>query len=391
MSEARSRELKGGDSHMRRLRTAVVLSVVLALLLALSAVPTTAADNRVYVRDVQITTNPRYDRDPSLLRANDNTYWLFFARGRDARGIRDNQGYNPDLDYYDVYYKIAPSIPGLQKAKETKIPLVSPDNAQRDISALQSVDGTVWVFVSTGLGVGTDRSIYYYTYDGTWHGPVAIPKTDYAAHVSAVQKNGKIWVFYDIGYTLYVTSYNEAIPSWSAPVLVTDNATIARAIVDDGEFYVVWTNVSGTGIYLSTSADGTVWSSTENPVASWPSQGATNWDPVLMKATDNNNDHDNSSAADKGKDVFRLFWAPDAGAEGQFIATSTSADPANVSSWSPPVRMTTSSSGANSWWDFWPQPYAKGVQYLLYASERNATATKRIDGNIWMMQLRPRQ
>jgi hypothetical protein len=370
---------------MRRSRTVVVASAVLALLLALSAVPALAADNRVDVSDIQITSNPRYDRDPSLLRANDNTYWLFFARGRDARNIRDYEGYNPDLDYYDIYYKIAPSIPGLQKAKETKIPLEPPDNAQRDISAFQSVDGTIWVFVSTGLGQGTQRSIYYYAYDGTWHSPVAIPGTDYAAHISAVQKDGKIWVFYDIGYTLYVTSYDEAALSWSAPVLVTGKATIAKAIVEDGRFYVVWTYVDpianewGTGIYLSTSADGTAWSSTETSVASWQSEGATNWDPVLMKATD------------KGKDVFRLFWAPDAGAEGQFIATSTSADPTNASSWSQPVKMTTSSSGANSWWDFWPQPYAKGVQYLFYTSERNAAATDRIDGNIWMMQLGPRQ
>jgi hypothetical protein len=369
---------------MKRSRTVVVLSAVLALLLALSAVPALADDDSISARDVQITTDPRYDRDPNLLQAKDNTYWLFFARGRDARGVRDYEGYVPDLDYYDVYYKTARSIPGLQKAAETKIPLVAPDNAQRDISALQSHDGTIWVFVSTGLGEGTDRAIYYYTYDGAWHGPTAVPGTDYAAHISSVRKNGKIWVFYDYGYELRVTSYDEAAHSWSAPVVVADNASIAKAIVDDGRFYVVWTYVNehvglwGTGIFLSTSADGTTWASTVEPIAAWPSAGATNWDPVLMKATD------------KGKDVFRLFWAPDIGSEGQFIATSTSRDPTDGDSWSTPVRLTTSSSGAKSWWDFWAQPYAKskGVQYLFYTSEKNAAATDRIDANIWMMPLK---
>lgn len=369
---------------MKRSRTVVILSAALALLLALSALPTLADDNRGYVSNVQITTDPRYDRDPSLLQANDGAYWLFFARGRSTNGVRDVEGYVPDLDYYDVYYKTARSIPGLRKAQETKIPLVAPNNAQRDISALQSHDGIVWVFVSTGLGEGTDRSIYYYTYDGAWHGPTAIPGTEYAAHISAVRKDGKIWVFYDYGYELRVTSCDEDAPGWSTPVLVADNASLAKAIVDEGDFYVVWSYVNehvglwGTGIFLSTSADGTAWASTAAPIAAWPSTGATNWDPVLMKATD------------KGKDVFRLFWSPDVGAEGQFIATSTSHDPTDVTSWSAPVRLTTSSSETSSWWDFWAQPYAKnrGVQYLFYTSERNAAATDRIDANIWMMQLK---
>lgn len=342
---------------------------MLLLAMAMLVTPVLASSKAVKDKAFQVTTNPKYDRNPSLLRAADGTYWLFFARGRDSRGIRGLEGYEPDLDYYDIYYKTAKSIPGLEKASETLLPLTPPDNAQRDIAALQTADGTIWVFTSTGLGPGSERSIYYYTYNGSWSGPTLIPGTDYAAHISALEDRGKIWVFFDYGYTLRVLSYDEAGASWSSPVTVASDATVAKAVVDEGKFYVVWTTFSGTGIYLSTSTDGNTWVSTSNPIASW--SGATNWDPVLTK----------------DKSVFRLFWAPDAGLEGQFIATSTAANPTNIASWSAPVQLTTASYGANNWWDFWPQLYDKGVKYLIYTSERNNNGTDRTDGNIWIMHI----
>jgi hypothetical protein len=217
--------------------------------------------------------------------------------------------------------------------------------------------------------------------------PTPVPGTDYAAHINASEDRGRIWVFFDVGYKLKVVSYDEALVKWYIPpVTVADpDATVAKAIVDDGNFYVVWTTPSGAGIYLPTSADGTNWSSTSNPIASW--SGATNWDPVLTKE----------------RDTFRLFWAPDAGSIGQFIATSSSKNPTDSTSWSAPVKMTVSSYGGNSWWDFWPQPYSKEANqerkkegdkgdskeatYLFYTSERNSTGTDRTDGNIWMMPI----
>lgn len=351
------------------------LAVILVAILAL-ATSALASSEKFASKAFQITTDPRYDRNPSLLRADDGTYWLFWAGGRDDRNIRDYEGYNPDLDYYDIYYKTSKSIPGLEKATETLIPLTPPDNAQRDIAALQTDDGTIWVFTSTGLGEGTQREIYYYTYNGTWNGPTMVPATVLAAHISALEYQGKIWLFFDIGYTLWVTSYDEATTQWSSPTLIANNATIAKAIVDKGKFYIVWTyvdgvNIWGSGIYLSTSLDGASWSSTDESIANWPSATATNWDPVLTK---------------EGR-AFRLFWAPDAGAEGQFIATTTSTNPTYITSWSTPVQVTTASYDGNNWWDFWPQVYDKGAEYLLYTSERNSSGTARADGNIWMVHL----
>jgi len=358
---------------MKKVISIIAASLILVLVTVTLVTPALAGSKGIQDKAIQITTNPRYDRNPSFLRANDGTYWLFWARGQDSRGIRN--GYNPDLDYYDVYYKTAKSIPGLEKAKENLIPLQPPPpfNAQRDIAAVQASDGTIWVFVSTGLGPGEDRYVHYYTYDGSWHGPVDVPYTDYAAHISAVEDGGKIWVFFDYEYKLWVVSYDEADEEWSSRSPVTSaDSTIAKAILDNGNFYVVWTTSSGAGIYLSTSTNGIDWSSTPTPIAAWPSAGTSNWDPVLIK----------------DKDLFRLFWAPDAGTEGQFIATSTSADPTDPASWSAPVQLTTASYGSdNNWWDFWPQPYDKGAQYLLYTSERNSSGTARADGNIWMAHL----
>jgi hypothetical protein len=357
---------------MKRAIAVIVVLLVLASTIAMISAPALASVGKDGDKALQITTDPKYDRNPSFFRAADGTYWLFYARGRDNSGIRDFQGYNPDLDFYDIYYRSAKSIPGLQKASDNIIPLTPPDNAQRDIAALQSSDGTIWVFTSTGLGPGSERSIYYYTYDGTWHGPTPVPGTDYAAHISALEDRGRIWVFFDIGYALKVVSYDEATVNWSIPITIANpDATIAKAIVEGGKFYVVWTTASGTGIYLSTSADGSTWLSTGNPIASWPVPGTTNWDPVLIK----------------DKNQFRLFWAPDAGSEGQFIATSSSTNPTDTTSWSAPVKMTISSHDTNSWWDFWPQPYTKGATYLFYTSERNSTGTDRSDANIWMMHI----
>jgi hypothetical protein len=338
----------------------IVGIMVLAILLAMPVMA--VKDEKHLGKKIQITTDPKYDRNPSFFRARDGTYWLFYTRGRDNRGIRDFQSYNPDLDSYDIYYRTARSIEQLDEANDNIIRLIYPDNAQRDVAALQASDGRIWLFASTGLGPGAERSVYYYEYDGTWSGPTAIPNTGYAAHIDALEYNGRIWVFFDIGYVLEVTNYDGS--TWSTPTTIHTDATVAKAIVENGAFYTVWTTSAGSGIYLSTSADGITWASTISPIASW--SGLTDWDPVLIK----------------DKNAFRLFWAPSD--SGQFIATSTSTNPMNPSSWSTPVKLTT----ANDWWDFWPRPYKKDNSiYLFYTSERNSDGTGRTDGNIWMSKL----
>ncbi|MDD1656475.1 MAG: hypothetical protein LUO87_03765, partial [Methanomicrobiales archaeon] len=171
------------------------------------------------------------------------------------------------------------------------------------------------------------------------------------------------------GYDLFVTSYTVGTGVWSSPVGIHADATVAKAMVDGGQFYVVWTTQGGVGIFLSTSADGSTWESTSGPIADWPV--LTDWDPVLTR---------------DGK-VFRLYWAPSD--TEQFLATTTSLTPEDPLSWTPPVRLTTAMFGETGWWDFWPEPVMKGRTFagspaLVFTSERNQDGTAMSDGNIWL-------
>lgn len=355
----------------------VTLLIISTLSISALALPVSASSENAASKAFQVTTSARYDRNPSLFKAADSTYWLFFTRGRNPIGIRGVDGYDPDSDSYDVYYKTAKSIPGLQRSAEQLLPgsnLVT-DNAQRDVTTFQASDGTIWVFTSSGYAPSTNPYVLYYKFDGAaWSGPTQIPGTWDAGHINALEYDGKIWVFFDAwSYILKVTYWDSDVSSWSSPVHISDNASIAKAIVYQGTFYVVWSyvenNVSyGPYIGLSTSEDGAVWTN-HGEIASW--QGGTNWDPVLIK--------DNK--------VFRLFWAPDAGVEGQFIATSTATNPTDPDSWSAPVKLTIANYDTGSWWDFWPQPYYDGLTYLAYTSERNSSGTSMSDGNIWLMHV----
>lgn len=353
------------------------VALTLCMLISLSSIQFTFASNSQAPGEyLQLTTDPHYDRNPSLFKAKDGTWWLFFTRATGG-GIRDQEGYVPDLDSYDIYYKTARSLPGLQDAVELKVPGSDPAHGQRDVAALQTSDGKIWVFSSTGFGPGANH-IYYFTFSlGTWQGPLAIEIVEnlWIGHINVLEYGGKIWLFYDAEYFLKSAYYDG---SWNGPFGIASEASLGKTIVDNGMFYIVWAYVNpvtgswGTYIGLSTSTDGMSWTN-NGQIASWPATDATNWDPVLIKE----------------KRYFRLLWAPDAGTEGQFIATSISRSPTDPTSWSIPVSVTTAHYGTENWWDFWPQPFAVGNSvsnsvFLVYTSERSNDRTSRSDGNIWL-------
>ena len=338
---------------------------------------------------LQLTRDSHYDRNPSILLADDGTYWLFFTRGQNSLGIRGYQGYDPDMDYYDIWYKQARSLEGLKRAVEIQMPLEPPatsQSAQRDVAAVQTRDGGIWVFSSPGYGPegGSDRGILYYIFDGSWTGPFIIHPGTYdgcgIGHIDALEYKGRTWVIYDDCYTLKATSL-DPVSGWSLPIMIAEKATLGKAIAVDETLYVAWVYIDpangkwGTGIYLSASPDGTTWTPTASPVAAW--NGLTNWDPVLIK----------------DRDILRLFWAPSD--TEQFIAVTSSKTPMEPTSWTSPARVTEAHCGENSWWDFWPQPIHKGrneggTLALLYTSERNSDGTAMIDGNIWLEMVIPR-
>jgi hypothetical protein len=373
-----------GGSNMER-RSYRTFGIILIACLLVGVIPCTAmAKNEpLNTNPVQLTTNTHYDRNPSILLADDGTYWLFFTRGRDEQGIRgyfsviQNNPYNPDLDCYDIWYKRSRSLEGLKWAPESKIPFQDDaDLGQRDVAAVQTHDERIWVFASAGYGPegGEPRGLFVYTYDGAWSAPSIITPEDLdnvgVGHIDALEYRDRTWVIFDYGYTLKATSL-DPVSGWSDPVNIAPYATLGKAIEVDGTLYVAWVSMDTAtpDIYLSSSSDGTTWK-TAVPVAAW-GNGLTNWDPVLVR---------------DGK-VFRLFWAPSD--DEQFIATSSSRDPTDPASWSAPARVTTASSGLNTWWDFWPEPIPKGrngggTLALLYTSERNPDGTGMTDGNIWM-------
>jgi len=334
---------------------------------------------------IQITRDPHYDRNPSVFIGEDGNYWLFFTRGSVNPGIRDYNGYNPDLDYYTVWYKTAKKLTDLQDAPEHKVPINPPySTAQRDVTALQTGNGRIWVFTSPGYGPEDTsnneiRAIHYYILDHyrTWTGPYSVLPGSYdgcgIGHIDVKEANSKIWLFFDDCYMLKVTSYDPSIGIWSNPVLINSTATLGKAIIARDNFYVVWVYLNaaqgawGPGIYLSTSKDGKTWQTGSEPVAAW-GEGLTNWDPVIIK----------------DKNEFKIFWAPSD--TEQFIAMTSSTKPSDPSSWSSPVRITSATSSGNSWWDFWPEAIKSGSNIaLFYSSERSPDGTSISDGNIWLL------
>ncbi len=59
---------------------------VLLLIAAVIAPTVVSSAAKAPVSNYQITTNPNYDRNPSVFQAEDGSYWLFFTRARDGGG-----------------------------------------------------------------------------------------------------------------------------------------------------------------------------------------------------------------------------------------------------------------------------------------------------------------
>ncbi|MDD1668882.1 MAG: hypothetical protein LUO97_03685, partial [Methanomicrobiales archaeon] len=211
-------------------KTYRTFGIIIVACIAFGIIPCTAIpfEGIAPSHPIQLTTDPNYDRNPSLLLADDGTYWLFFTRGKDPRGIR-SLDYNPDLDYYDIWYKQSRSLGGLQRAPEVRIPgSDGVTSAQRDIAAVQSEDGKILVFASAGYGYEPqdvqDRGIFTYTYDGIWSGPSLITPPDLdgygMGHIDALGFQGRTWVIFDYGYTLKAISRGSSEEDWTQPALI---------------------------------------------------------------------------------------------------------------------------------------------------------------------------
>jgi hypothetical protein len=325
----------------------------------------------------RLTLDSHYDRDPSFFKANDGTYWLFFARAVDGTetGAGCDDGWNCDAATYDIYYMTSGDS-GSTWSSETLMSDSITGFTQRVVAALQDGDGNIWVFVSSGSS-GTDQSIYYYISEdegASWSDPVAIQYEDSpvtGGQIDALEDSaGVIWVFYSDSGTSYVTT-NDDGATWSEPELLDVDGSIPKAFVDGNNDINVVVIHGGNGVYRW--VHGGDWEGPQEIANSEEHPIWGDYDPVLYQ---------------HGNGVYRLYWAPyDDTAKSQWIQYVSSSD---GTMWTPATLVTKGRyDETDYWWDFWPEVFEDtGTTFLFITSERSNDGTERIDGNIWLIKMR---
>jgi len=314
---------------------------------------------------IQLTTDPHYDRNPSVFKASDGKYWLFFVRAAsDTPHIPPT--YNPDADSYNVYYMT--STDGVSWSTETNLTVCS--TGQRGMAAFQDDTGAIWVVTSAP---GNNSILYFKSTDNgaTWTGPVNTGYT--GSHVDAFQaSDGKIWIFYEDGGTgIEAIKSSDYGASWTHVTGIgpSPNDGIPKATEADGKLYVVWCNWAvGGKAWYTTSTDGLTGDSWDTPKLLVDVSGTIMCDPIMIKYNG----------------LYVLFYAPwDQATDSQWIEVITSTD---LTTWSERRRVTNGGWGTTYWWDMWPEALVDGTNlYLFYGSEKNGT--RRGDGNIFMYKV----
>ena len=321
---------------------------------------------------VRLTNSNFYDRNPSFFETQNGTYWLFYTEGETDPTTPD---YNPDNDTYDIYYMTS-SDNGTTWSMPSLLTLSDPSPSERDVSAFQSSNGTIWVFSASGYGPGSDNVIRYYTCNGTaWNGPTLVTSGGNnvtGGHVDVLEDSaGKIWVFYEDELALiYCMNHNGT--AWSSSVQISETGKhggLPRAMIDDsGVFNVVWCGWTEGGIYRSTSSDGVSWSTPQLILTS----SYVACDPALVQDANG---------------TYRLFWSPwNSTTDSQWLEVVSSLD---GSTWSNSTHVTSGGYGDNYWWDMLPEAYLNpdGDMLLFYTSEVASGSFVKGDGNIWMFEV----
>ena len=325
-------------------------------------------------KPVQLTTNARYDRDACFLIDKHGTYWLFFTRGR---GDPSAPGYNPDTDFYDIYY-LKSTDRGLTWTEYSMPDFVNDPYGQREVAAYEipEIDTIVVFFTDAFYGdpYGTPTYGVYYTYtnDGgaSWASVRQVPGVT-ATHIDVLNAYGKRWLFFEGRDSIIYVTYYEA-GTWSAPIQISESGKhggIPKAMIDkDGVFNVVWCGWTEGGIYRATSTDGITWSTPQLILTS----SYIACDPVLVQDSDG---------------TYWLFWAPwDSATDSQWLEVVYSPDGVT---WLSSIHVTSGGYNGNYWWDMWPEAYLtpEGDILLFYTSEVTAGSYVKGDGNIWMYKV----
>jgi hypothetical protein len=314
-----------------------------------------------------LTSNQRYDRNPSII--NDGTnYWLFYTKGDQAApAIRGQGGYDPDADNYVVYYKTAGSVAGLTGATETKLALSESARPlgfdQRVVSATY-FNSKIYAFVSSGMS-GTDRGLYYYKYSGgSWTGPTTLiaDATARGGHVNVISDNNRVYIVWESS-------------DGSSDCYTWDGTTLSSKI-DISTDNMPKITLMGTTLYVVSIEDGTgdveVHSGTagSNPSFPWQSTAITGTglhDPCIF------ND---------GTNLY-VISAPYVSANDQQYLIQTRY---SGGSWATQHRVTFGGFGTTYWWEYWPIGYYDGTNlYIFYTTESNSPVYG--DGEIAYLQM----
>ncbi len=303
--------------------------------------------------------NGKYDRNPSLVMFGDSL-WLFYTKGDDGStgGVRGPL-YNPDNDSYVIWYKYGLSEADPMGGPETRLDLSATNRPegfdQRDVSAV-SFNGSLYVFASAGFG-GSQQPVYYYTYDGSWSGPVALP-TGGGGHVNAVCDADRVYLTLEQGVdeTLKSVLFTWDGTTLSGPFTVVDGNGVPKVAEKDDTLFVISVTPGSSTVNLHSCPAGatpSTWTQISDPISV---PGSMIWDPSLCV---------------EGS-TLNAFAAPSTAVpDRQWIVQSRSTN--NGLTWSPTRTITTGGCSKTDWWEYWPVAYNFGEEgyILLFTTEGN--------------------
>jgi hypothetical protein len=311
-----------------------------------------------------LTSNSRYDRNPSIVNYGSN-YWLFYTKA-DTYNNR-TQG-NVDADTYVVYYKVAPTIEGLPFVPEIKLDLsesARPTNFDQRVVSAAVLGSDLYAFVSSGQS-GTDRGLYYYKYTGGgWVGPGTLiaDATARGGHVNVVSDGSVVYIVWESAADASSDFYR-----WDGTTLTskidisTDNQPkIARD--GSGNLYVV-----------------SISDNNGNPIVFYKSTDSRNTWSFGTIVNGMEGFYDPSIGVHDGS--LYIVSAPyDSVNDRQYLMISKSTDGLTGSSWTDKKYVTNGSYNLNYWWDYWPILYSNVTDlFMLFTTERNGAAMD--DGEI---------
>ncbi len=353
-------------------RRLISCAAAVLLLVAAAAMATTIDVSQ----PVKVTDSSYYERGESIVYDGTN-YWLFY--GRSATCEDPYASGNPDIHDYAIYYKKAPTVPGLAGATAVAVPGAT--NCYLGETGAAVVDGNVWTFGTVpSVSFPGARSIYgWYTGNSgsSWTQVADLWDNlgNGSAHHSETGFDGKLYIMgnnpesYSGWYTKWTDDPTAGPITWSTPIPLN---TTTNHVNGTGHFYV-----EGAGLYIgvmrtSPTQVNYVLEYVAGPPEGWTelcSAASTAYDPTLFKV---------------GLTTYVYAQAPWVSPSQYIIAWS--GDLATVLSGSS-VPVTEGGYDTNGWVDMWPIGFtdALGVSYLFYTSERDEP-TAEGTGNIWYLE-----